>query len=1078
MNLLIPADEILCRESQLIKPIAAFKNSFIVAIRTMIILLTIAGGMPAYATIHAKRIEIDYKTAPITISGRVVDETGQPLPSVTIRIKGTQIAAQTNKDGVFSIKANEGDILQFAFVGYKTVEKTVRGKADLTIKMEPTQTGLNEIVVVGYGVKTKATNVGALSTVSTKNLLQNPVTNLTNALQGRLPGLITQQTSGEPGRDNASLLIRGITTLSSAAASPLVLVDGVERPFGQIDFNEVESISILKDASATAVYGVRGANGVVLVTTRRGVAGAPKISLSSNFGVQTPARLPSFVGSYDYAVLRNEAVLNDNPNAVVPYNQQQLDGYKNHTDPYLYPDVDYYKVFLKKFTPQSNINLNVSGGGKLARYFVSGSYTNQNGIYNFTQGDFFDASANYKRFNFRSNVDIDATKTTLISINMNAIGAVNNSPYGASGGSATGYGGTGDIFSGLSRTAPNEMNLLNPDGTYGASSRPAKVQRNILGDLQERGVTEQYDNTVEISLVANQKLDAILKGLTAKVNMSFNSYYTQYYNTFRGNSGDIASAYRRYSVDGTDASGNYIYTQRTGTYNPLISTSSAYGDGSNRNFYLEGSLFWNGKTGKSDLSALVLYNQSRKTNNTATSDQLIDFPFSRMGVVGRVTYGYAGKYFAELNAGYNGSENFPAGHRFGLFPSFSAGWLISEEDFIKKRLPAITYLKLRASIGQVGNDAISGRRFLYYNNSYASGTGYSYGLSQGSAVGGLAEGAIPTNNVTWERETSENLGLEMNLWGKKLGLVADVFYKKRSNILTTPTSTPLVAGITLPVENIGVVENKGFELEANTMHTIGKVTVWLRGNFAFARNKILAQDEPTPKYPWLARTGQSVGQSFGYLTNGFYNSQAEVDNRTVQTYFSGRLQPGDFKYKDIDGDGFITAYDQVPVGKPTFPEITYGFSTGFSYKGLDVSVLFAGAGNTSMFVTDEAAWEFFNGGKVLSYQLNRWTPATAATATYPRLSSDPQSTDNNYVNSDFWIRDASYIRLKNAEIGYTFAPNFVKKIGLKNLRCYVNGQNLFTYSKGITYLDPENRQSRGWYYPQSTVYNVGMSVTF
>ncbi|HTM99570.1 MAG TPA: TonB-dependent receptor [Pedobacter sp.] len=1078
MNIITAAYKTFCREYLHVNQTWRYKYKTMMIMSIVALLLTLS-ALESYATTFSvKSTVLILNKAIITVSGKVIDENGQPLIGVSVKIKGTTTGALTSAEGRYTIKVTKDDVLQFTFIGYKTVEKIITDQTVINIAMEPSQNDLDAVVVVGFGVKTKATNVGAMSSISTKDLKQNPVTNLSNALAGRLPGLITQQRGGEPGRDDANLLIRGITTLSAGAASPLVLVDGVERPFSQIDFNEVESVSILKDASSTAVYGVRGANGVILVTTRRGASGKAKIALSANYGLQSPARLPEFVGSYDYATLRNEAVLNDNPNAVVQYSPQQIDGYKNHSDPFLYPDVDYYSEFLKKFTPQSTVNLNVSGGGAIARYFVSGSYADQQGIYKNTKGDFFDANSSYKRFNFRSNIDINASKTTLLSVNMATIGGVKNSPFAASGGGVGGYGGTGDIFSGLSRTAPNEMNLLNPDGTYGASSRPAKVQRNILADLRERGVTKEYNSTVEIGVVADQKLDFILKGLSAKANLAFNSYYTQFYNTFRGNSGDIASAYRRYSVDAIDANGQYKYTQRTGTFNPLVSTSSAYADGSNRNFYLEGSLFWKGKTGKSDITALLLYNQQRKTNNTATSSQLTDWPFSRMGAVGRVTYAYDNKYLAEINAGYNGSENFQQGQQFGFFPSFSAGWLISQEDFIKNNAPAVTYLKLRGSIGQVGNDALSGRRFLYYNNAYASGTGYSYGLSQGTAVGGLVEGAIPTNGVTWEKETSSNLGLELNLWGKKFGLVVDAFYKKRVNILTTPASTPVVAGITLPVQNLGEVENKGFEIEANTEHMIGNVSVWIRGNFAFARNKILAQDEPAPKYEWMNRTGRSVGQGWGYVTDGFYNSQSEVDNRTVQAYFSGRLQPGDFKYKDIDGDGYITSYDQVPIGQPTFPEITYGFSTGFSWKGLDGSILFAGADRTSMFVTMEAAWEFFNGGKVMNYHMDRWTPATAATATYPRLSSDPQGTDNNYVNSDFWNRDASFIRLKNAEIGYTFSKSLVKKLSVGNIRCYINGQNLFTYSKGIKYLDPENRNSRAWYYPQSVVYNLGLSVTF
>lgn len=1005
----------------------------------------------------------------VIIRGEVKDAgTQAPIPGASVAVKGKGQGVATDANGFFSLKAPSGSRLVFTSIGYGTKEM-VWSAGRVSVSLTAVNAEIGEVIVIGYGQKKKATNVGALSTVTAKELKQSPVANMSNALAGRLPGLVSQQRGGEPGRDDATLLIRGITTLSTASAGPLVLVDGVERPFSQIDFNEVESVSILKDASATAVFGVRGANGVILVTTRRGKSGKASISLSANYGLQKATRLPKFLGSYDYAMLRNEAVLNDNPNAVVPFSQQQLDGFKNKKDPYLYPDVDYVKEFIKDYTPQSNVNVNISGGGEVARYFVSGSYMDQEGIYKHTKGDFFDASSRFQRFNFRSNIDINATPTTTLSVNMAALGSIKNSPYAGGGGS----GSAGDIFSGIMRTPPTEMPLLNPDGTYGASNRPARIQRNILADLQERGVSREYNNTVEMSLIAEQKLDFFLKGLVAKVNMSFNGYYTQFNDTYRGNGGDIASAYRRYSVDGVDSAGHYIYTQRTGAYSPLITTANSYANASNRNFYLEGSLFWQGKKNKHDVTALLLYNQSRKTSNVST----LDWPFSRMGFVGRVTYSYNDKYLAEINAGYNGSENFQKGQRFGFFPSVSAGWVISEEAFLKGN-QVVSYLKLRASAGQVGNDVIDGRRFLFMNNPYSSGTGYSFGLSQGTSISGLVEGALPTVNATWERETSYNGGLEMNLFGKKLGLVADVFYKKRKDILTQPATTPVVTGVTLPVMNLGVVENRGFEIELNTTHKIGKATVWAKGNFSFARNKILFRDEPVPRYEWMAATGRSVGQNWGYLTDGFFNSQDEIDKRTVIANFGGRLQPGDFKYKDINGDGVINTYDQVPIGKPVYPEIMYGFSAGFNIGQFDASIMFQGAGNTSMLVGQEAAFEFFNAGKALEQHLGRWTPQTAATATYPRLSSDPTGNDNNYQNSDFWLRNASYLRLKNAEIGYSLPNRLLKRLHLTNGRWYLNGQNLFTWCRGITYLDPENRQSRGWYYPQGVVYNTGFSVTF
>ncbi len=997
------------------------------------------------------------------IRGKVTDESGVGIPGVSVTVKGTKKVAVTDNSGNFKIDAQQGDILIFSYIGFTVQEVTVNTQDTININLKESNSDLQQVVVIGYGQQKKISVTAAISTVSAKELKQSPVSNLNNALVGRLPGLIGLQTSGDPGRDAAALLIRGRGTYNNS--SPLILVDGVERSFSTIDPNEVENISILKDASATAVYGVRGANGVILVTTRRGTVAPPQVSVTANSAIQQPTRLPNFLDSYNYSLLLNEAYVNEGKAPL--YSQTELDGYKNRTDPYLYPDVNYFEEFLKKNALQYTINANVSGGTKLAKYFVSGSYFSQDGIFKRTNGPDFNADLNYNRYNFRSNVDLDVTNNLRIAINLSARAETRKGPVNS----------TSTLFGELMAFPPNSAPLLNPDGTYGYNWR----QNNVLAEFESHGFTKDYNNKLDGSAIIDYKLSHLIKGLSAKANVSFTNEYQHSVSRFRGSQGGVNDWYARYKIIGKNPDGSYQYSEMAGTFAPIFNFSQAFDGANTRTTYVEASLNYTNTFGKNTITALLLANRNRRTRNSSA----FDWPFSYQGLVSRVTYNYNDKYLAEVNLGYNGSENFPSDKRYGLFPSFSLGWVASNEEFLKN-VKAIDVIKIRASYGQVGNDRFGSdefnpsSRFLFFQNSYATGTGYSFGLTNNNTVAGYVEGSFGNPIITWEKANKYNIGLETSFLKNKLGLNVDVFYEKRNSILTQPATIPATVGQTLQVVNLGIVENKGYEVELSHRNQINSFGYTIKANLAYAKNTRLFIDEPDARYPWMRRTGTSIDQTWGYQTAGFFNNQAEID-AWPKTSFDpgplGKLQPGDFKYIDQNKDGLIDIYDQVAIGNPRNPLYTYGGTLGIDFKNFDLSVLLQGTSKTSMVRTLEAGYEFFNKAKVMDIHQGRWTPATAATATYPRLSSSPTATQHNYQSSDFWTIDASYLRIKSAEIGYTLPKSWIQKIGLKSARIYSNGANLFTWDK-VKYLDPENRDLRAWYYPQQRIFNFGANITF
>ena len=979
-------------------------------------------------------------TTPLQISGRVTSATGSPMFGVSV-LPAISVGSgtSTNANGEYSLVAYANDTLIFTSVGFKELRIPVEERTVIDVSITEAESVLDDVVVVAYGQQRKISVTSAISSVSTRELRQSPVANLSNAVAGRIPGLMTYQPSGEPGNDYSQLFIRGMPTFNNAA--PLFVVDGIlgRDPYN-IDPNEVESFSILKDAASTAPYGVRGANGVILITTRRGKKGRPDISFTGERGYQTAMVLPKYLGSYDYARLFNEALAND----YLPpkYTEQDLENYKTGADPYLYPNTDWMGIFLRKNTPMTRANLNISGGGERVQYFVSASALTQEGMYNFTDLNPYSRNTRYNRYNFRSNIDMNVTKDFVVGLDL--AGRTENRNYPGRDAWL--------IFTILNRIPPTYP-VFNPNGSLaGDQANP----ENPLGLIAYSGYRNFYANHLQGTYRMKHALDFITPGLSARAAFAFDASFD--YNLHRT---------RNYAV----------YELRDDLGYNQFGSETELGTGKTYVYYrtttLEGGLDYARKFGDHGITGTFLFNQNRRV----TYDAPYDLPYDYRGYVGRFTYNFLDKYFAEANLGYNGSEQFPKGNRYGFFPSFSAGWVISKEKFFDGISNTVDFLKLRGSYGEVGNDQMGARRYLYIST-FNNTVGYLFGPNL-AGYPGISEGALANPNVSWERARKSNLGIEVGLWNSRLTFTGDVFYEKRDNILTTSGNIPYILGkySGLPPVNIGIVENKGTDMELSFKNAAGrKFTYTFSGNFTFARNKVLFVDEESKEYPYQSMTGKRVGQPFGYVATGFYQSQEEIDNAPdVEWIAKTNLRPGDIRYKDINGDGFINDKDMVAIGYNTgVPEIMFGLSSRFGFKGFDLSFLFQGAGHSTVFMDNFPVWEFRGGnGKVVEWHLDRWTPETASTATYPRLFVGDNN--NNQRLSTFWMRPRDYVRLKNAEIGYTFKTT---RIGIQSVRVYANGYNLLTWDK-VKLTDPENPAWAGnATYPQQRVYNFGLNVNF
>ncbi|WP_349317597.1 TonB-dependent receptor [Chitinophaga sp. MM2321] len=992
---------------------------------------------------------------PRLLTGKVIDAaTNEPIPGASIAVSGAANTSISNDKGEFTINVALGKTLAVSYIGYTTSLHLVGANLHPVIKLKTALGELADVVVVGYGQQKKESVVAAISTMKATGLKQTPAANIGIALAGRLPGLSVLQRSGVPGGEQLEFYIRGRSTVNGQ--QPLMLVDGVERDFTALDPREVESISILKDASATAVYGVRGANGVIMVTTRRGHSGKPIIDITMEQSWQSPTRMPKMTSAYDYAVLRNQ-VETQNGRPVI-YDDVALGHYQKGDFKELYPVRDFVSEFMKDGFPMRRVNVNVSGGSDRMRYFTTVGYLFQEGIFKtekFSDYD-YDPTSKANRVNFRSNFDIDVNKSLKMFLNVSGYMQKKNDPVVVpnNGDYLSDVNGYSVVLSSLISTPNNYHNDVTPDGEVLSTPLKGGNINNVpYGMLNRSGFRNTLTNQVTTTLGAEQALDFITKGLSAKVVASYDA--TAINQQVRQRS------YQLFEAKAAPNNPDSVIYQPTGTMTNSTLSDAQYQSQWNL-LNIDASVNYKRSFGLHDVTGMLLFNRYQRVIN-------IQLPFNYVGYVGRVTYGYNDKYLAEVNFGYNGSEQFAPGHKMGFFPSFSVGWVASNESFLQEAAPWLTFAKLRASYGQVGNDNMNGARFAFltlWNGSY--------------------ESQIGNKELTWEKANKSNVGLETRLF-KNFTLDVDVFYEKRNNILIAatglvPTGMFGTGGVynsgIIPKVNAGQIENKGFELSGGYQKTIGSdFRIDVRLNGAYNQNKVLYMSEvllPEEYTYRLRSTGYRLGQPFGYKTAGFFNTQKEIDEWYDQTGVGAKPKLGDLKYMDTNGDNVITEQDQVPLGNPEMPQWTFGAAMSLQYKGFDFSMLWQGVAKRSYLLTGQRIFETYNFNEWHKEAWSQERYDAGLPITYPRL--DPGSNASK-LTSDFWYVDGSYIRLKNLEIGYTLPHKISDRIGATSIRVYANGLNLLTFDRyPVKYQDPE--QNNELMYPVFKAYNAGVNVSF
>lgn len=994
------------------------------------------------------------------ISGTVSTRNGEPIIGATVSVKNSSTATMTDVSGRFSLEVPADAVLTISYLGYETQEINVNGRADFRITLKEDDRRLDEVVVIGYGTQKRLNVTGSVAAISAKQLKQSPVANISNALIGRLPGLISVQRVGEPGNDAANIWIRGFGTYGSAQ-SPIIMVDGVERSYDNIDPNEIETISILKDASSTAIYGVRGANGVVLITTKRGTETKPRVNVNVQTAMQSPTRLPEYLDSYDALHLYRKGLINDGQNASL-YTDEYINKYRDRKNPtyqYLYPSVNWQEALLKSHSAMTQANLNINGKNDYVKYFVSVSYLKQDGLYKYEDIiEDYNIQSKLERYNFRSNVDLSVTKDLDVEVNLGGIIRDRNYPN-----VDTDY-----LWSKLKMTPPWWYPMTNPDGSI--PGQPS-LDTNPYGMLTQTGYRRLFETTLQATTGFTLRLPWVTQGLSLRGRLSFDAL--NYRNITRAKG--VYTYQFTIDENETDIS--------KGTYTKVADGTTvldyAVNANSNRKTLIELFLNYDRTFGEHNVKGLLLYSQQ---SYFAYVDGGIDnaipgLPYKYQGVVGRGEYSLKNRYFAEFNFGYNGSENFIKGKRFGFFPAISIGWLASDEHFIKDNLQFLDLLKLRASVGEVGND-LSGYRFLYQGQWNLSQGGYTFGTNyDGTYYSGAIESAIGNELVTWERARKYNAGIDMGFWKSALKIEADFFYEHRDQILTQPLTIPNIVGIAnLPMINAGIVDNKGFETVISYQKSYNDFGYFVKVNYTFARNKIIELTEPDmSSRPWQSRTGRRINEHYGLRAIGLFLDYDDIASSPTQTF--GTVQPGDIKYADLNGDGKIDSQDEGYLGRVGIPESIAGLSLGFNYKGFDASILFQGAFGAYVYYGGSATYPFSRFAGVLAeVQANYFDAETNpdVNALYPRLTSNDNA--NNYRTSSFWHRKSDYVRLKNLEIGYTLPKTVSKKWGIDNARIYLNGINIFTWSD-IDTFDPEIPDGTGSY-PQQKVYNLGINFSF
>lgn len=1056
-----------------------------------------------------KEVAATQQSSGITVTGKVVDSTGEPLPGVTVIVKGVDGKRKiTGIDGDFSIEVPYAEAsLSFSYIGFKPEEVALAGRKAITVTLIEDVKALEEVVVVAYTTQKKATITGAVATITTKDLTQSPTANLNNALAGRLPGLLANQfAGGEPGVDKADIYVRGFSTYGSK--SPIIIVDGVERDMSYYAPEEIETLTILKDASATAPYGIRGANGVIVITTKRGRAQEKaSVNFKASVGVNQLIHTPEYLGSADYGVLYNEAQLNDakrNGSTVNPstlFTQESIDKFRiaagDNSDGNGY-NWDYYD-YIYKPSIQQDYSISIRGGNNRARYYVMAGFFQQNGNYDHTDMAQYNTNAVFNRYNFRSNIDVDITDKFYARLDLGARITSRNAP----GTSAS------RLITLANNQAPYLPITLEENDTPSNQQYYAKnplgmlfgdqINRfNVLGELSRKGYHNDRNTYFDGNFTMGYDLDFITKGLKVEGTFSYDEYMGQW---IKREVGDYDEGYRKYPnyatfmpTGGTDVfktPGHYTGAYKTGNkYDSDLAPGQNfdYKEPTQRVYY-QFKLFYDRNFGKHGVSAMALANRSEKH----IKDQL---PYRYQGITSRIAYNYDNRYLFDVNVAYNGSENFAPGNRYGFFPAFSAGWVLSEEKFMESTRSWLNNLKIRGSYGLVGNDNV-GIRFPYMQffgggNDYSAGSTADFSTGQG---GGTREGSLSNPNLTWEKAEKFNIGFDMALLNNRLTITADFFKEHRYDIFTDLGGSdkigfPAVVGKSAPRINSGIVDNKGVDLELGWSSKIGKdIKYWIKPNMTFARNKIVFQNEIPYANAYRASTGHRINENFVYLFDHFVKDQAEADalngmNNGAGYQPWGKVIPGDAVYKDLNNDGKVDDLgDRTAWGNPRDPEIQFGIPVGVQYKDFDFSVMFQGSANSSWIGRDGAMYDFYNydtdkTGKVKPLHLERWTPETASTATYPALHY-VDYTNNKNANSSLFMYDAKYIRMKTIEVGYSLPRNIIRYAGLQQVRLYVQGLNLATWD-GLDRVDvdPETKQGGGDSTPIDKVVNFGIDITF
>ena len=1025
-----------------------------------------------------------------TVKGKVIDGAGDPVIGAAVTVKGRTVGAATDMDGEFTITVPaEGSILEVSSLGFVTKEVKVGKQRQLKVVLEEDAQALEATVVVAYGTQTRATITGALTTIDNKALVKAPVADVTNVLAGQMPGVSTVQETGQPGEDYAKIYIRGVGSLSESASSPLILVDGVERPLNTVDPNEIESLSILKDAASTAVFGVRGANGVIIVTTKRGDAGKPKISVSSITGVQMPMSYIKQSSGYDFARYYNVYQWNDGKtDQGLYFTPEALEAYRTNSDPIMFPSTNWNDVMFRKAFLQTKNNINISGGSDKVRYFVSLGYMFQNGLLKNIPGVDYDNNYTYNRYNYRANLDFKLTETTDMRFNISGVIGDTHEPYTDRDNIWTltmlwahpvaSPGVVGDqVFTSVSTNAlPSGLTKWNGWEYYYMT-----------------GYTDKYKTTLGMDVTINQKLDFITEGLSASIKGSYDASMSMKKKRIGGSGLHYTYEYASWADDSGLAINDPDFDK---TLITVISSSEAplsWSDPStddDKSWYLEGRIDYNRRfAGKHAVSALLLYNQTRDYYPSKYSY----LPRGYVGLVGRLTYGYKDKYLVDFSAGYNGSENFAPGKtRYGLFPSASVGWVISEEKFMK-HVPFINYLKVRASIGKVGNDLGQSSRFMYMEGTWNEMGSYYFGVNKGDGVPRYELGTPGNTGITWETAVKSNVGLDFDMFKKRLHFSGDIFKEHRTGILVKPNSLPGVIAFTPQNMNLGEVDNHGYEVELGWKDHIGDFTYDLNANVTFARNKIVYMDEVEPQYAYQAQTGGPTNRHLLYIYERLYQkSDFYYDEDGVRRLNpdlpqpSTTVYPGDCKYKDLNGDGVIDGLDKMYTGYPDRPEYVFGSNWKFGWKGFALSLNWIAATNVNRVWNADYRVPFTNSGHRGLLQMfadrswidndNPWAPGRED-GDLPRFTKTNWS--YNSENSTLWVVDASYLRLKSASFGYTFSRNtFFDKLGIGSVGIMFTGYNIWTWSK-MTLQDPEAKSSSSsGTYPLVKTYNLALNVNF